>query len=90
MNSLNVSFDQDVNESPEGNYSIKRVQSKFICYAERENNRKNNNLFIRYKAEAMPQGESMQDFCLKNKVPYNLFQKWYKERTMLSRAMVND
>ena len=36
-------------------------------------------LFIRYKAEAMPQGESMQDFCLKNKVPYNLFQKWYKD-----------
>lgn len=32
-------------------------------------------LFIRYKAEAMPQGESMQDFCLKNKVPYNLLQK---------------
>lgn len=26
-------------------------------------------LFIRYKAEAMPQGESMQDFCLKNKDP---------------------
>ena len=36
-------------------------------------------LFIRYKAEAMPQGESIQDFCFKNKVPYNLFQKWYKD-----------
>ena len=36
-------------------------------------------LFIRYKAEAMPQGESIQDFCLKNKVPYNLFHKWYKD-----------
>ena len=36
-------------------------------------------LFIRYKAEAMPQGESIQDFCLKNKVPYNLFQEWYKD-----------
>ncbi len=47
-------------------------------------------LFIRYKAEAMPQGESMQDFCLKNKVPYNLFHKWYKERTVLRRAMLND
>lgn len=36
-------------------------------------------LFIRYKAEAMPQGESIQAFCLKNKVPYNLFHKWYKD-----------
>lgn len=62
-------------ESLEGNYSIKRVQSKFICYAERENNRKDNNFFIRYKEEAMPQDESMQDFCLKNKVPYNLLQR---------------
>lgn len=61
------------------NYSIKRVQNKFICFAECENNRAVNNLFIRYKAEAMPQGESIQDFCLRNKVPYNLFHKWYKD-----------
>ena len=27
----------------------------------------------------MPQGESIQDFCLKNKIPYNLFHKWYKD-----------
>lgn len=26
-------------------------------------------LFIRYKAEAMPEGESIQDFCLKTKYP---------------------
>ena len=36
-------------------------------------------LFIRYKAEAMLQGEFIQNFCLKNKVPYNLFHKWYKD-----------
>ena len=42
------------------NYSIKRMQSKFICYAERENNHKDNNLFIRYKADAMLQGEYIQ------------------------------
>lgn len=36
-------------------------------------------LFIRYKAEAMLQGESIQDFCFMNKVPYNLFHKWYKD-----------
>lgn len=36
-------------------------------------------LFIRYKAESMPQGESIQDFCLKNNVSHNLFHKWYKD-----------
>ena len=36
-------------------------------------------LFIRYKAEGLPEGESIQAFCLKNKVPYNLFHKWYKD-----------
>lgn len=36
-------------------------------------------LFIRYKAEAYRNGESIQSFCHKNKVPYNLFQKWYKD-----------
>lgn len=27
----------------------------------------------------MPQGESIQDFCLKNKAASNLFHKWYKD-----------
>lgn len=36
-------------------------------------------LFIHYKAEAMKQGESIQNFCLKSKVPYNLFHKCYKD-----------
>ena len=36
-------------------------------------------LFIRYKAETMPEGESIQSFCSRNKVPYNLFHKWYKD-----------
>ena len=35
--------------------------------------------FIRYKAEAISGKESIQTFCLKNKVPYNLFEKWYKD-----------
>ena len=26
----------------------------------------------------MPHEESLQSFCVKNKVPYNIFQKWYK------------
>ena len=36
-------------------------------------------LFIRYKAEGLPEGESIQAFCLKNETPYNLFHKWYKD-----------
>lgn len=36
-------------------------------------------LFIRYKAEALPRGESILSFCNRNNVPYNLFEKWYKD-----------
>lgn len=36
-------------------------------------------LFIRYKTEAYPKGESIQTFCHRNNVPYNLFEKWYKD-----------
>ena len=35
--------------------------------------------YIQYQTEALPHGESLQSFCLKNKVPYNLFEKWYKD-----------
>ena len=35
--------------------------------------------FIRYKGEAYPRGESIQTFCHRNNVPYNLFDKWYKD-----------
>ena len=35
--------------------------------------------YIRYMAEAMPRGESIQAFCSRNKVPYNLFDKWYRD-----------
>lgn len=35
-------------------------------------------LFIRYKSEAYPNGESIQTFCLRNKIPYNMFEKWYR------------
>ncbi|KAA5402051.1 hypothetical protein [Bacteroides cellulosilyticus] len=35
--------------------------------------------FLRYKSEAFTTKESIQAFCLRNKVPYNLFEKWYKD-----------
>ncbi|MFR2070324.1 MAG: hypothetical protein ACLS4S_09175 [Bacteroides nordii] len=36
-------------------------------------------LFLRYKLEGVPNGISIEQFCLSNKVPYNLFEKWYKD-----------
>ena len=35
--------------------------------------------YLRYKADAMPRGVSMQAYCSRNKVPYNLFEKWYTD-----------
>ena len=49
----------------------KREYYSFLLHPER--------LFIRYKSEAYPKGESIQTFCHRNNVPYNLFEKWYKD-----------
>lgn len=35
--------------------------------------------YFQYQTEALPHGVSIQDFCLRNKVPYNIFSKWYKD-----------
>ena len=35
--------------------------------------------YFQYQTEALPYGESKQSFCVKNKVPYNIFSKWYKD-----------
>ena len=35
--------------------------------------------YFQYQTEALPHGESLQSFCVTNKVPYNIFQKWYKD-----------
>ena len=35
--------------------------------------------YFLYQTEALPHGESVQSYCLKNKIPYNLFQKCYKD-----------
>lgn len=35
--------------------------------------------YFQYQTEALPHGESMQSFCIRNKVPYNIFSKWYKD-----------
>ena len=34
---------------------------------------------FQYQTEAVPSGESVQSFCKRNNVPYNIFSKWYKD-----------
>ena len=33
--------------------------------------------YFQYQTEAKPNGTSIEQFCLRNKVPYNIFYKWY-------------
>lgn len=35
--------------------------------------------YFQYQSEALPHGESLQSFCVKHQVPYNIFQKWFKD-----------
>ncbi|MUU00102.1 hypothetical protein DW831_06790 [Bacteroides uniformis] len=35
--------------------------------------------YFQYQTDALPHGESLQSFCVKHKVPYNIFQKWFKD-----------
>ena len=35
--------------------------------------------YFQYQTEALPHGESLQSFCVRNKVHYNIFQKWFKD-----------
>lgn len=35
--------------------------------------------YFQYQTEAMPKGIFIEQFCSRNKVPYNIFYKWYKE-----------
>ena len=36
--------------------------------------------YFQYQTEAMPKGISIEQFCSCNKVLYNIFYKWHKER----------
>ena len=35
-------------------------------------------IFFQNLTEAMPKGISIEQFCSRNRVPYNIFYKWYK------------
>ena len=34
---------------------------------------------MKYTSQGIPAGESIQHFCDRHKVPYNLFDKWYRD-----------
>lgn len=36
-------------------------------------------LLVKYTSQGLPAGESLQHFCDRMKVPYNLFNKWYRD-----------
>ena len=35
--------------------------------------------YFQYQTEAVPSGDSVQSFCKRNNIPYNIFSKWYKD-----------
>lgn len=35
--------------------------------------------YFQYQTESKPSGGSIQSFCKRNHVPYNIFSKWYKD-----------
>lgn|SRR5574344_513468 len=35
--------------------------------------------YFQYQTDSLPHGESIQSFCNRNKVPYNVFYKWYRD-----------
>ena len=46
--------------------------------------------YFQYQTEALPHGESLQSFCVKHKVPYNIFQKWLKDiRKKIVEVQIN-
>ena len=56
-----------------GNFAANQIYR--IMYSSEDLER----FYFQYQTEALPRGESLQSFCLKNKVPYNIFQKWFKD-----------
>ena len=50
-----------------------------IMYSSEDLERFYERFYFQYQTEALPCGESIQSFCVKNKVPYNIFQKWFKD-----------
>ena len=56
-----------------GNFAANQIYR--IMYSSEDLER----FYFQYQSEALPHVEFLQSFCLKNKVPYNIFQKWFKD-----------
>lgn len=37
------------------------------------------NFYVRYKIEGLPKGITIQSWCIRNNVSWNLFNKWYRD-----------
>ena len=37
------------------------------------------NFYVRYKAEGLPRNICLKEFCMRNNVPWNLFDKWHRD-----------
>ena len=47
--------------------------------------------YFKYQTESLLHGLSLQSFCLSNKVPYNIFSKWYRDtRRKVVAVQVDD
>ena len=47
--------------------------------------------YFKSQIETLPHGQSLQSFCLSNKVPYNIFSKWYRDtRRKVVAVQVDD
>lgn len=44
--------------------------------------------YFQYQSEAFPHGEFLQSFCVKNKIPYKQFHKWYKDTRKKSKLII--
>lgn len=45
--------------------------------------------FLRYKAEAYPAGESIQSFCIRNNVAYNLLFNLINTETQMTACYIS-
>ena len=66
-----------------GNFAANQIYR--IMYSSEDLER----FYFQYQTEALPHGESLQSFCVKNKVPYNIFQKWFKDTRKLTTQRNN-
>ena len=59
-------------------FSISEYTMK-ACFQIVERSKCLKRIFFQDLTEAMPKGISIEQFCSRNREPYNIFYKWYKE-----------